>query len=120
MKTDMTEGSIQGHLARFAIPLILGNMFQLTYNAVDSIVVGRFVGNEAQAAVGIANPLMNVLTFFIVGVCNGVGVIISEYYGGRDERRLRLEMGTATVFGSLVFGSLSVVLWIGADRKSVV
>ena len=56
----MTEGSIEGHLARFAIPLILGNMFQLTYNAADSIIVGRFVGNEAQAAVGIANPLMNV------------------------------------------------------------
>lgn len=114
MKTDMTEGSIQGHLARFAVPLILGNMFQLTYNAVDSIVVGRFVGNQAQAAVGIANPLMNVLTFFIVGVCNGIGVIISEYYGGRDERRLRLEMGTATVFGSLVFGGLSLLLWLGA------
>ena len=53
MKSDMTEGSIEGHLARFAIPLILGNMFQLTYNAADSIIVGRFVGNEAQAAVGI-------------------------------------------------------------------
>ena len=87
MKSDMTEGSIEGHLARFAVPLILGNLFQLTYNAADSIIVGRFVGNEAQAAVGIANPLMNVLTFFIVGVCNGIGVIISEYFGGKDDRR---------------------------------
>ena len=114
MKSDMTEGSIEGHLARFAIPLILGNMFQLTYNAADSIIVGRFVGNEAQAAVGIANPLMNVLTFFIVGVCNGIGVIISEYFGGKDEKRLKLEMGTATVFGGMVFGLLSLLLWIGA------
>lgn len=114
MKSDMTEGSIEGHLARFAIPLILGNMFQLAYNAADSIIVGRFVGNEAQAAVGIANPLMNVLTFFIVGVCNGIGVIISEYFGGKDEKRLKLEMGTATVFGGMVFGLLSMLLWIGA------
>lgn len=114
MKTDMTQGSIQGHLVRFAIPLILGNMFQLTYNAADSIIVGRFVGNEAQAAVGIANPLMNVLTFFIVGVCNGIGVLISEYFGAKDEDGLRRETGTATVFGSLVFGALSLALWLGA------
>lgn len=110
----MTQGSIKGHLVRFAIPLILGNMFQLTYNAADSIIVGRFVGNEAQAAVGIANPLMNVLTFFIVGVCNGIGVLISEYFGAKNEKKLRIEMGTATVFGGLVFGLLSLILWIGA------
>lgn len=114
MKSDMAEGSIEGHLARFAVPLILGNLFQLTYNAADSIIVGRFVGNEAQAAVGIANPLMNVLTFFIVGVCNGIGVIISEYFGGKDDRRLRLEMGTSTLFGGMVFGALSLLLWAGA------
>ena len=55
---------------------------------------------------------MNVLTFFIVGVCNGIGVIISEYFGGKDEKRLKLEMGTATGFGGMVFGLLSMLLWI--------
>ena len=52
MKSDMTKGGIRAHLVRFAVPLILGNIFQLTYNAVDSIIVGKFVGNQAQAAIG--------------------------------------------------------------------
>lgn len=112
MKHDMTEGSITQHLVRFAIPLILGNMFQLTYNAVDSIVVGRFVGNHAQAAIGICNPFMNVLTFFIVGVCNGISVLMSEFYGAKDEKTLRREMGTSLVFGMGFFLALALCIWI--------
>lgn len=111
MKHDMTEGSISRHLVRFAIPLILGNMFQLTYNAVDSIVVGRFVGNEAQAAIGICNPFMNVLSFFIVGVCNGIAVLMSEFCGAKDEKALREEMGTSLIFGTGFFAVLALVVW---------
>ena len=57
---NMTEGSITKHLVDYSIPLILGNMFQLTYNAVDSIIAGRFIGKEALAAEGTASPVMNI------------------------------------------------------------
>ena len=58
MTNDMTKGAITPLLIRFTIPLVLGNLFQLTYNAADSIIVGKFVGEEALAAVGTSNPLM--------------------------------------------------------------
>jgi len=65
----MTKGNITKHLVKFAVPLILGNFFQLTYNAADSIIVGKFIGTNALAAVGTAKPIMNITTFFIIGIC---------------------------------------------------
>ena len=59
MTKDLTTGKIMPILVKFTIPLVLGNLFQLTYNAVDSIIVGHFVGKEALAAVGICNPISN-------------------------------------------------------------
>ena len=99
MKSDMTKGGIRAHLVRFAVPLILGNIFQLTYNAVYSIIVGKFVGNQAQAAIGISAPLMNVIIFFIVGICNGTSVLMSEYFGAGDHRKFRREVSTAMIVG---------------------
>lgn len=61
MTTDMTEGKIIPQLTAFTIPLVLGNLFQLTYNAADSVIVGKFVGDEALAAVGTAGPVMNMI-----------------------------------------------------------
>ena len=58
---NMTEGSITRHLVRYSVPLVLGNLFQLTYNAVDSIIAGRFIGKEALAAEGMAAPVMNIV-----------------------------------------------------------
>lgn len=109
MKTDMTKGGINSHLLRFATPLILGNIFQLTYNAVDSIIVGRYVGNEAQAAVGTSNPLMNIMVFFIIGICTGTSVLMSNYFGAKDYGKLRREIGTAMTVGILFTLTLSVV-----------
>lgn len=100
MKTDMTKGDIQSHLTRFAIPLILGNIFQLTYNAVDSIVVGRYVGNEAQAAVGTSNPLMNIIVFFIIGICTGTSVLMSMYFGAKEYDKLKREISTSMIVGT--------------------
>ena len=65
----MTKGAITPLLIRFTIPLVLGNLFQLTYNAADSIIVGKFVGEEALAAVGTSNPLMTLAILFINGMC---------------------------------------------------
>lgn len=95
MQNNMTTGGIGRHLIRFSIPLIIGNLFQLTYNAADSIIVGRFAGDAGAACIGTANPLMNIMLFFIVGACNGISVLLAEYYGAGNEERFH----TAVVTG---------------------
>ena len=86
---DMTEGDAQSHLIRYSIPLILGNLFQLAYNVVDSVIVGQFIGKEALAAEGIAAPVMNIIILGISGVCIGAGVLMSEFFGARQYGELR-------------------------------
>lgn len=108
---NMTEGNIAQHLIRYSIPLILGNLFQLTYNAVDSIIAGRFIGKDALAAAGMAEPVMNLVILGISGVCIGAGVLMSEFFGAGDHERLKREMSTMTVFG-LRFSLLIVAIGI--------
>ena len=91
---NMTEGSITKHLVDYSIPLILGNMFQLTYNAVDSIIAGRFIGKEALAAEGTASPVMNIVILGISGICMGASVLMSEFYGAGQKEKLKREMST--------------------------
>ena len=78
---DMTAGSPYSHLWRHALPLLLGNWLQLSYNAVDSIIAGRFIGKAALAAEGIAGPVMNLLILAISGLCIGAGVLMRESFG---------------------------------------
>ena len=92
----MTQGSIARHLIAYALPLILGNIFQLTYNAVDSIVIGKFAGENALAAVSAANPVMTIVILSVSGVSIGASVLMSRFSaratrrssGGRLRRRL--------------------------------
>ena len=86
MTQDMTKGKIMPMLIRFTIPLVLGNLFQLTYNAVDSIIVGHFIGKEALAAVGICNPVTTLVILFLNGLCMGASILIGTYYGAKDFR----------------------------------
>ncbi len=104
----MTEGKILNHLIRYAVPLILGNLFQLTYNAVDSIIVGRFIGKNALAAVGTANPVMNIVILGISGICIGASVLMSEFFGAKNDAMLKKQVATTTVFG--FFFSILVAL----------
>ena len=85
----MTQGSIVRHLIAYALPLILGNLFQLTYNAVDSIVIGKFAGENALAAVSAANPVMTIMILGVSGVSIGASVLMSRFYGAGDEDALR-------------------------------
>ena len=78
MAKDLTQGRIMPMLIKFTIPLILGNIFQLTYNAVDSIIVGRFVGKEALAAVGICNPITTLIILFLNGLCMGASILMGK------------------------------------------
>lgn len=109
MIKDMTKGNIPKHLISFSIPLILGNMFQLTYNAVDSIVVGQFSGRDALAAVGTANPVMNIVILGITGICIGASVIMSEFFGAGEYEKLKKEISTTLLFGC--FFSLLIVIF---------
>ena len=81
MTKDLTSGNPFKIILLFTLPLMLGNLFQLTYNAVDSIIVGKFVGEDALAAVGTSNPLMTLAILFINGVCLGAGILVSLAFG---------------------------------------
>lgn len=108
----MTEGNIPKQLAVYSVPLILGNLFQLTYNAVDSVIVGRFIGKEALAAVGTTGPIVNIVILGISGICIGAGVLMSEFFGAKDYPMLKKEMATTSVFGvffSLILATLGIL-----------
>ena len=97
---DMTSGDPRGHLWRYALPLLLGNWLQLAYNAVDSIIAGRFIGQKALAAEGIAAPVMNLVILAISGLCIWAGVLMSEYFGAKNYAKLRQTMSTMLLFGA--------------------
>ena len=109
---DMTRGNIVLLLLRFTVPLIIGNLFQMMYNTVDSLVVGNFVGKEALAAVGSTTMIVNILVFFFNGVSIGAGVVISRFYGAHDDRRLHDAVET-TILVTLVMGVLFTVIGVG-------
>lgn len=96
----MTAGSIIRHIVFFALPLLLGNIFQMLYNTVDSIVVGNFVGTQALAAVGATTMIVNMLVFFFNGFSIGAGVVIGNYFGAKDHDKLHsaIETAVATTF----------------------
>lgn len=107
----MTQGSIARHLIAYALPLILGNLFQLTYNAVDSIVIGKFAGENALAAVSAANPVMTIVILGVSGVSIGASVLMSRFYGAGDEDSLRREVATTIVFGAIASLVVFAVGW---------
>ena len=111
--TDMTRGPITRQLIGYALPLVAGSCFQLAYNAVDAIIAGRFIGKEALAATGIASPVMNLVILGISGICMGAGVLMSQFFGAKDEQKLRREMATTVLFGlmfSLAVAALGFAL----------
>ena len=98
----MTEGPIARHLAAYALPVILGNLFQLMYNAVDSVVIGRYAGEAAVAAVSAANPVMTIAVLGVSGLTIGASVLMSRSFGAEDNGALRRETATICLFGLLV------------------
>ena len=113
MTKDMTSGKITPLLINFTIPLVLGNLFQLTYNAADSIIVGKFVGEDALAAVGTANPLMTLVILFINGICLGAGILVSTAFGAGDTELVERQVSTTAIAGtvfSLAFSLLCILL----------
>ena len=110
---DMTTGTAWGHLWRYAVPILMGNWLQLAYNAIDSIIAGRFIGKEALAAEGIAAPVMNLVILAITGMCIGTGVLMSEFFGAGDLKQYRESLGTTLCVGaavSIVMMGICIVL----------
>jgi putative MATE family efflux protein len=99
----MTEGSIISHLIGFSIPLLLGNVFQMLYNTVDSIVVGNFVGKQALAAISSTTMIVNIMIFFFNGFSIGGGVVISRYFGAKKMEDLHRAVET-TIAVTILFG----------------
>lgn len=108
----MTEGSILRHLLAYAIPAILGDLFQVTYNTVDSIIVGKYAGADALAAVGVASPLMSIAMFFIIGMGIGASVLMSEFYGAQDARSLRREFSTTLIISLALSAAIGAGLFL--------
>lgn len=108
---DMTTGNIILLLIQFSVPLIIGNLFQMLYNTVDSLVVGNYVGKEALAAVGATTMIINMLVFFFNGVSIGAGVVISRYYGAKEHESLHTAVET-TIFVTFVCGILFTIIGI--------
>ena len=105
----MTQGKIFPILIKFTIPLILGNLLQLTYNAVDSMIVGQYVGKDALAAVGTSNPLMTLIILFVQGLCLGAGILVGTLYGAKDDKTLKREISTAMISGVIFSLTLTVI-----------
>lgn len=111
MTKDLTTGKIMPILVKFTIPLVLGNLFQLTYNAVDSIIVGHFVGKEALAAVGICNPISTLMILFLNGLCMGAAILMGMQYGAKDYDTLHRQIST-TMLSGVVFSIFLTMLCV--------
>ena len=114
MTKDLTTGKIMPILVNFTVPLVLGNLFQLTYNAVDSIIVGHFVGKEALAAVGICNPVSTLMILFLNGLCMGASILMGIQYGAKDYETLHRQISTTQSSGAFFSFFLTLVCVIFA------
>jgi putative MATE family efflux protein len=108
MAIDMTRGSSSKILITFAIPMVFGNILQQLYNTTDAIIVGRYIGKNALAAVGVANPIMSIAIFFIFGICIGTSVLISQLFGAGKYDVLKREISTALIVGIIFTIGMSI------------
>lgn len=100
-------------IVAFTIPMLIGNIAQQLYNTVDSIVIGKYVGDNALAAVGSASPILNLLLVLFVGISVGAGVMVSQYFGARQRKELSMTIGncvTLTAISSIIIMILGAVL----------
>jgi len=107
---DLTEGTPWKRIVEFAIPMLIGNIVQQFYNTADSIIIGKYVGDNALAAVGSAGPILNLLLVLFVGISVGAGIMVSQYFGAKDREKLSHTIGTCI---TLTFISSIIIMVIG-------
>lgn len=113
---DMTQGKPGKNLMMFSIPLLIGNLAQLLYSTVDSVVVGRYVGDNALAAIGASGPIINLLLLLFMGISVGGGIMVSQYFGAKQRENLSGTVGTTITLAFIV----SVIMMIGGTLLSPV
>ena len=110
---DMTQGTPWKRIVEFAVPMLIGNIAQQMYSTVDSIVVGKYVGDNALAAVGSASPILNLLLVLFVGISTGASIMVSQYFGAKDRERLSNTIGnciTLAIASSIIIAVLGVII----------
>lgn len=112
---NLTEGKILKTMLIFAFPMIMGNLLQQIYNIADTMVVGRFLGAEALAAVGSAYTLMTFLTFVIIGLCMGSGAVFSIAYGAGNQQELKKSMWVSFVFVGIVTIIMNAAVFVWTE-----
>lgn len=115
MDRTLTEGPVMKSMLRFALPMILGNLLQQCYNVADTLIVGRFLGPDALAAVGSAFTLMTFLTSILLGLCMGSGTAFSIRFGQRDEKGLQEGMCASFVLIAAITALLNLLVFLGLD-----
>ena len=105
----MTEGKPVQNLIEFAVPLLIGNLAQLLYSTVDSIVVGKYVGDQALAAIGASMPLFNLVLVLFMGISVGAGIMISQYFGAKDRRNLSMTIGNSIILNIIASAMIMLV-----------
>ena len=105
---DMTKGSPIRLILGFAIPLLLGMLFQQFYNLVDMIIVGRFLGSSALAAVGSTGSINFMILGFCMGVCNGFAIPVAQKFGAKDEKQLRYYVANS-IWLSIIFAVVMTI-----------
>ena len=122
----MTSGSIPKQMIFFALPILLGNLFQQLYNTVDSLIVGNFLGSQALAAVSSSGNIIFLMIGFFNGVAIGAGVVISRYFGAREIERMQNAIHTTVAFGLIVsfimtlvgiFFTPTLLRWMGTPES---
>ncbi len=99
--TDMTQGTPWKSILTFTFPMLLGNIAQQLYNTVDTIVVGKYVGDNALSAVGSAGPIVNMLLVLFIGISAGASIMVSQYFGARDREKLSWTIGNCITVAAI-------------------
>ena len=119
MKGDLTKGPVMKTMLLFAAPMILGNLLQQCYNIADTLVVGRFLGPDALAAVGSSFTLMTFLTSILLGLCMGSGAVFSIRFGQKEYERLKEGIFTSFMLIAGLTVGLNLLIFAGMDWRSL-
>ena len=106
---DMTEGTPWKRIVEFSIPMLIGNIAQQFYNTADSIIVGKYVGDNALAAVGSSGPILNLLIVLFVGISTGAGIMVAQAFGAKDRKKLSHTIGVCITLTLIVSAIIMLI-----------